>query len=281
MIELGEIQELVIKRIKSSGAFIGEEGEKDLDKDVLLPGIELAEEDRVGDKVRVFIYKDNQRRLIATKTIPFITLGKIARLEVKEITSIGAFLNWGLEKDLFLPFREQTVKLERGRKYLVALYIDRSERLSATMRVREYLKKDSPYKENDRVTGTIYNFVEDIGAFIAVDDQYEGLLSIEECKGVLSIGEKITVRVNSVKEDGRLNLTFKERGHLEIDTDATMIYEILKENGGFLQVNDKSDPDEIRDLFSISKASFKRAIGRLLKRGLIEFENNGIKIKGE
>lgn len=281
MIELGEIQELLLKRIKSSGAFLGIEGVEDPEEDVLLPGKELEESDKVGDLVKVFIYKDHSSRLIATKTMPLITLGKIAHLEVKEITKIGAFVNWGLEKDLFLPFKEQTVKLNRGRKYLMALYIDRSERLCATMKIRDYLRQDSPYSENDWITGTIYNIAEEIGAFIAVDNQYEALLPKEECKGVLSIGESVSARVSSVKEDGRLNLSTKERGFMEIDTDATMIYEILKENNGFIAVNDKSNPDDIRNLFSISKASFKRAIGRLLKNEKIEFYKNGIKIKGE
>lgn len=281
MIELGEIQELLLKRIKSSGAFLGIEGVEDPEEDVLLPGKELEESDKVGDLVKVFIYKDHSSRLIATKIMPLITLGKIAHLEVKEITKIGAFVNWGLEKDLFLPFKEQTVKLNRGRKYLMALYIDRSERLCATMKIRDYLRQDSPYNENDWITGTIYNIAEEIGAFIAVDNQYEALLPKEECKGVLSIGESVSARVSSVKEDGRLNLSTKERGFMEIDTDATMIYEILKENNGFIAVNDKSNPDDIRNLFSISKASFKRAIGRLLKNEKIEFYKNGIKIKGE
>lgn len=281
MIELGEIQELLLKRIKSSGAFLGIEGVEDPEEDVLLPGKELEESDKVGDLVKVFIYKDHSSRLIATKIMPLITLGKIAHLEVKEITKIGAFVNWGLEKDLFLPFKEQTVKLNRGRKYLMALYIDRSERLCATMKIRDYLRQDSPYSENDWITGTIYNIAEEIGAFIAVDNQYEALLPKEECKGVLSIGESVSARVSSVKEDGRLNLSTKERGFMEIDTDATMIYEILKENNGFIAVNDKSNPDDIRNLFSISKASFKRAIGRLLKNEKIEFYKNGIKIKGE
>ena len=281
MIELGEVQELLLKRIKSSGAFLGIEGVEDPEEDVLLPGKELEESDKPGDKIKVFIYKDHSSRLIATKTIPYVTLGTIAHLEVKEITKIGAFVNWGLEKDLFLPFKEQTVKLDRGRKYLMALYIDRSERLCATMKIRDYLRQDSPYKENDWITGTIYNIVNDIGAFIAVDDQYEALLPKEECKGVLSIGESVSARVSSVKEDGRLNLSIKERGFMEIDTDATMIYEILTENDGFMPVNDKSDPDEIRNLFSISKASFKRAVGRLLKNGKIEFYKNGLRIKGE
>lgn len=281
MIEFGEIQELKIKRIKSSGAYLGVEDETDPEVDVLLPGKELEEGDEIDKVLKVFVYKDHQSRLIATKKMPYITLGQIAHLEVKDITKIGAFVDWGLDKDLFLPFKEQTVKLDRGRKYLMAMYIDRSQRLCATMKIRDYLRQDSPYKENDWVNGTIYNLVDDIGAFIAVDDKYEALLPAEECKGVISIGESISARVSQIKGDGRIDLSLKERGFLEIDTDANMIYEILSDHDGFMPVNDKSDPDTIRDLFSISKASYKRAIGRLLKTGKIEFYKNGIKIKGE
>lgn len=276
MIELGEIQELKIERIRKIGALLTDEEKS---QEVLLPSEELVEEDKKGDTLKVFVYNDNQGQLIATKVMPKITLGEISHLEVKDITSIGAFLDWGLDKDLFLPFKEQLCKLDKGRKYLVALYIDKTGRLCSTMKIRDYLRADSKYKENDRVEGVVYNIVDDIGAFIAVDNIYEALLPNDQRKGIAAIGEPITTRVASVKGDGRLNLSQRERGHLEMDNDAELILDLLDDYDGFLPYNDKSSPDEIYDMFTISKSAFKKAVGRLLKENKIEFYKDGIRIK--
>ncbi|WP_300408409.1 S1-like domain-containing RNA-binding protein [Lagierella sp.] len=276
MIELGEIQELKIERIRKIGALLTDEEKT---QEVLLPNEELSEEDEKGKRLKVFIYNDNQGKLLATKVMPKITLGEISHLEVKDITSIGAFLDWGLEKDLFLPFKEQLCKLDKGRKYLVALYIDKTGRLCSTMKIRDYLRTDSNYKENDRVEGVVYNIVDDIGAFIAVDNIYESLLPKDQYRGIVAIGEPISTRVASVKGDGRLNLSQRERGHLELDNDADLIMDLLDDYDGFLPYNDKSSPDDIYDMFTISKSAFKKAVGRLLKENKIEFYKDGIRIK--
>lgn len=278
MYNLGEMQDMIIKRIQKNGAYIGLEN-SGRDDDILLPISEIENDDKVGSKVRVFVYKDGENRPIATKRTPKILLSEISHLEVKEITKIGAFLDWGLDKDLFLPFSEQTIQIKRGRKYLVALYIDKSSRLCATMRIREYLKNDSKYKENDWVTGIVYNIVDDLGAFIAVDGKYEAMLPEYEAKGIIVVGEDIQARVASVKEDGRINLTLKRMSYLEIDRDSEIILTTLKDNNGFLPYNDKSDPAIIRENFSMSKSSFKKAVGRLLKENKITFYKNGIKLK--
>lgn len=278
MYDLGEMQKLYIKRVKSSGAYIGHKKSNNSD-DILLPGNELTPEDKEGKEIDVFVYKDGSGRLIATKRTPKILLNEISHLEVKEITRIGAFLDWGLEKELFLPFSEQTIKLDRGRKYLVALYIDKSDRLCATMRIRDYLKRDSNYKKNDWVTGIVYNVAEDIGAFVAVDNKYEAMVPDYEVQGIVVVGEPIQARISSVKDDGRLNLTLKRESYLEIDRDSEIILTILKENAGFLPYNDKSDPAIIRENFSMSKSGFKKAVGRLLKENKIIFYKNGIKLK--
>lgn len=274
MINLGEVQELKVDKIIKAGALLKDaEGEK-----VLLP-IEEIENEKNGDIIKVFLYNDNRGKILATKTMPKITLGKIAHLEVKEITKIGAFLDWGLEKELFLPFKEQICKLDRGRSYLVALYIDKTGRLCSTMKIRDYLRTDSKYKENDKVSGVVYNIVDDIGAFVAIDNIYEALLPKDQKRGVVAVGEPIRVRVSSVKSDGRLNLSQRERGHLELDKDAELIFDVLEDYEGFLPYNDKSDPDDIQDMFCMSKSAFKKAVGRLLKENKIEFFKDGIKIK--
>lgn len=274
MINLGEVQELKVDKIIKAGALLKDaEGEK-----VLLP-IEEIENEKNGDIIKVFLYNDSRGKILSTKTMPKITLGKIAHLEVKEITKIGAFLDWGLEKELFLPFKEQICKLDRGRSYLVALYIDKTGRLCSTMKIRDYLRTDSKYKENDKVSGVVYNIVDDIGAFVAIDNIYEALLPKDQKRGVVAVGEPIRVRVSSVKSDGRLNLSQRERGHLELDKDAELIFDVLEDYEGFLPYNDKSDPDDIQDMFCMSKSAFKKAVGRLLKENKIVFFKDGIKIK--
>ena len=164
MIELGRMQKLEVKRHTSVGAFLNVENSKKSDKDVLLPKKEVPEGTEVGDILEVFIYKDFKERLIATTRRPKVVLGEVGLLKVVDITKIGAFLDWGLEKDLFLPFKEQSMKLEKGREYLIGLYIDKSDRLCGTMKIKDFLESDSPYKEGDWVKGTIYSINDEFGA---------------------------------------------------------------------------------------------------------------------
>ena len=263
MYNLGEFQKLFIKRFKNNGAYIGLKEIKNEKLDILLPKKEVLETDKIGDEIEVFVYKDNQARFVATRKIPKISLGKLETLEVMDISKIGAFLDWGLEKELFLPFKEQSMKLEKGRKYLVALYIDKSERLCATMKIRDYLTSDSPYKEGEWVEGIIYSIHKDYGAFVAVDKKYDAMINFRSSK---------------VKKDGRLNLVLKNLSHIEINDNADILFNIIKDRGGFLDLNDKSDPDKIKDICGMSKSSFKKAVGRLLKNEKVKFEGNGIKL---
>lgn len=278
MYNLGEFQKLFIKRFKNNGAYIGLKEIKNEKLDILLPKKEVLETDKIGDEIEVFVYKDNQARFVATRKIPKISLGKLETLEVMDISKIGAFLDWGLEKELFLPFKEQSMKLEKGRKYLVALYIDKSERLCATMKIRDYLTSDSPYKEGEWVEGIIYSIHKDYGAFVAVDKKYDAMIENKDIVGVLEIGEPINFRISKVKKDGRLNLVLKNLSHVEINDNANTLFNIIKDRGGFLDLNDKSDPDKIKDICGMSKSSFKKAVGRLLKNEKVKFEGNGIKL---
>lgn len=278
MYNLGEFQKLFIKRFKNNGAYIGLKEIKNEKLDILLPKKEVLETDKIGDEIEVFVYKDNQARFVSTRKIPKISLGKLETLEVMDISKIGAFLDWGLEKELFLPFKEQSMKLEKGRKYLVALYIDKSERLCATMKIRDYLTSDSPYKEGEWVEGIIYSIHKDYGAFVAVDKKYDAMIENKDIVGVLEIGEPINFRISKVKKDGRLNLVLKNLSHIEINDNADILFNIIKDRGGFLDLNDKSDPDKIKDICGMSKSSFKKAVGRLLKNEKVKFEGNGIKL---
>ncbi|EGL38679.1 S1 RNA binding domain protein [Parvimonas sp. oral taxon 110 str. F0139] len=265
MYNLGEFQKLIIKRFKNNGAYIGLKDVKNEKLDILLPKKEVLETDKVDDEIEVFVYKDNQSRFVATRKKTKISLGKLETLEVMDISKIGAFLDWGLEKELFLPFKEQTMKLEKGRKYLVALYIDKSERLCATMKIRDYLTSDSPYKEGEWVEGIVYSIHKDYGAFVAVDKKYDAMIENKDIIGVLEIGEPINFRISKVKKDGRLNLVLKNLSHVEINDNAEILFNIIKNRGGFLDLNDKSEPEKIKEICGMSKSSFKKAVGRLLK----------------
>lgn len=274
-IKLGEIQTLQIVKTTDFGAYLGFDPMDQTNK-VLLPKSQVPAHSKIGDKVTVFIYKDSEDRIIATTATPLVTIGEVAKLQVKEVTKIGAFLNWGLSKDLFLPFKEQTAKVEAGDEVLVTLYIDKSNRLSASMKVYEYLDLNSPYKKEDKVTGRVYEISDQFGAFVAVDDQYSGLISRKELFRPLQVGEIITARVITVKEDGKLDLSIREKAHLQMDVDTTLLLTKLEQNNGFLPFHDKSDPEAIKEEFNLSKNAFKRAVGRLLKEGKIKQDQTGI-----
>lgn len=276
MIKLGEVQKLIIKRFTSVGAYLGTN--EDSKEDVLLPKAQIPDGAKVGDEVEVMVYNDSKDRIIATTKKAKVQVGELAHLTVVSQTKIGSFLDWGLEKDLFLPFAETVGSVEKGKEYLVGVYIDKSNRLCATMKIKDMLKFNSPYKENDTVEGTIYSINRDIGAFVAVDDKYDGLIPKKELLGAYQVGDTIEARVANVKEDGKLDLSLRDRGYLQIDKDAQVILSKLKEKGGFLSLNDKSSPEKIRRELNMSKAGFKRAVGRLYKEEIIKLENNGIRL---
>ena len=203
MLKLGEVQELKVVKKVEFGVYLGEGSAED--ERVLLPVKQVPAGTGIGDKLTVFLYKDSQDRMIATTREPKVTLGKIAVLPVVEIGKIGAFLDWGLEKDLFLPFREQTRRVRKGEQCLVALYTDKSDRLCATMNVYPYLEKKSPYQKEDMVKGTIYETSQEFGVFVAVDNKYSALIPRKECFGDLTIGKEVEARVTAVKADGKLD----------------------------------------------------------------------------
>ena len=221
----------------------------------------------------VFLYKDSSDRMIATTNEPKITLGQLAVLTVADVGRMGAFLDWGLEKDLFLPFKEQTEKVEKGDRCLVSLYVDKSERLCATMKIYHLLQTDSPYKKDDIVTGTVYEVNRDLGAFVAVDNLYSALIPKREMYGRMYPGQEIEARVAAVKEDGKL-----VRGKIpeQMDKDAELILECIETCGGKLPFTDKADPERIKAEMGMSKAAFKRAVGRLLKQKKIVIKEDGI-----
>lgn len=277
MIELGKIQKLKIIRKTKVGAFLNTEFGSD-EYDVLLPMNQVPQDIEIDDEIEVFVYKDSEDRMIATTRNPKITIGKLAMLKVIDHSRVGAFLDWGLDKDLLLPFKEQTRNVSIGGEYLVGLYIDKSNRLCGTMDIQKLLRDASPYKVNDRVNGTIYRINEDLGAFVAVEDKYNGLIPNKELYGAYKYGDKVEVRIKKVREDGKLELSLRKEAFNEIDDDAKKILDKLILKGGFLALNDNSQPEEIKSMFDMSKGAFKRAIGRLYKERKIKITDKGIEM---
>lgn len=275
MIRLGEKQTLYIVKETDFGVYLGEKIDETKNT-VLLPKKQVPDWVRKGDEIEVFIYKDSEDRLIATTKEPLITLEYFAVLEVKELSSIGAFLDWGLDKDLLLPFKEQIGKIQIGKKYLVALYIDKSQRLCATMKLYDRLFSDHHYHVDSRVKGIVYGRKEGIGAFVAVDNRYHGLIPEKEIFRSLNVGDEIEGRVIRVRQDGKIDISIREKSHIQLGGDSQRIMEHLEKAGGFLPYHDKSDPESVKKKFGMSKAAFKRAIGNLFKNGKIIIEENGI-----
>ena len=278
MIELGKIQTLYIDHETDFGVYLCEQ--EDLNKRadcVLLPKKQVPYMAGKGDAVEVFVYRDSDDRLIATTNKPALTLGELAQLEVAQVNQVGAFLKWGLEKDLFLPYSEQTVKVKKGDRYLVALYIDKSNRLCATMKIYDYLKTWPQYEAENRVKGIVYGKNPKYGVFVAVDGKYNAMIPAKEVIRNLRIGDYVEARVLEIRTDGKLNLSLREKGYLQMDLDSGKIMEKLEAYDGFLPYHDKSSPEEIREEFGMSKNEFKRAIGRLYKDRKIVITSEGIR----
>ncbi len=271
---LGKKVRLMIVKQVDFGVYLGNSQEK-----VLLPKKEVPKGAELGDPVEVFLYKDSSDRLIATTGEPKITLGELKVLKVADTGKIGAFLDWGLPKDLLLPFREQTGKVKKGDEILVSLYVDKSDRLCATMKVYEKLRQDPPYQKDDRVEGIIYDSSDNFGMFVAVDDCYSALIPKREVFGDMRVGDRIQARVVRVKEDGKMDLAVREKAFMQMDADAEMVLKKIQENGGRLPFTDKAEPERIKKEFGLSKNAFKRAVGRLLKEGKIEIGEKSIEIR--
>lgn len=277
MFQLGRKQELVVVKTVDFGVYLGEDQNAGMDERVLLPKKQVPENCNIGDKIEVFLYKDSRDRLIATVNIPKLMVGEVGFLKVSQVTKIGAFLDWGLEKDILLPYKEQTRKVREGEEVLAALYIDKSSRLAATMNVYEYLRKDSEYKKDDIVTGMIYQTSDNFGVFVAVDNIYSALIPKKEVVGELRIGDTVQARVTGVKPDGKLDLSVREKAYLQIEKDAVKILKIIDSFDGVLPFTDRANPEVIKRETQMSKNEFKRAIGNLLKNGKVEIKENCIR----
>lgn len=261
--KIGMMQSLEILRFTPHGVFLNQKDEPE-EKDVLLPKRYVTEEMVVGQIIEVFLYLDSEDRVIATTKKPDLMVGEIGWLTVKEVSKSGAFLDWGLEKDLFLPFREQTVPAKKGMKVLVAPYFDKSQRLSASMNLYRYLPVCPNITVGEWVESTVYD-IKDIGVFVAILDKYNGMIPKIEFQRKYRYGEKIVLRVARVHPDGKVDLTERATAGQQVDVDAEAIMKHLDECGGMAFLNDHTDPAVIKEQLNMSKKAFKRAVGKLYK----------------
>lgn len=274
MIQIGKKQCLNIVSRTDFGVYLGTKEEK-----VLLPVKQVPADVEIGDALTVFVYRDSQDRLIATTNTPKIELDRIAKLKVAQISQIGAFLDWGLEKDLFLPFKEQTYKVKPGDGCLVVLYVDKSSRLCASMRrVYNYLVPADCYEKDSQVSGTVIEINPDYGAYVAIDDKYYGMIPNNELFSKVNIGDRIEGRVVKVRDDGKLMIGLRKKAYLQMDDDSQFVLDEIKKRGGRLPFNDKASPELIRSQFNMSKNEFKRAVGRLFKERKIVINPDSIEL---
>ena len=274
------VAKLKVVRINEIGAWLDADTGKTSD-DILLHKLQQTAKVKVGDVVEVFLYLDPKKRLTASMNVPKMKVGQIAQLKVINTSEDGAFLEVGAERGIFMPFAEMIGKPKVGDVVWAKLYTDKSGRLATSMKVSDEIRRASKPAENvkigDKVTGAIYNITE-AGAFLFSDERYIVFIDKSEIPRYLKVGEVLDARVTFVRPDGRIDASLRETKELAINADAEKIFQFMQDNGGEMRLHDKSDPNEIYNIFKISKAAFKRAVGHLLKEGLIEKLDNGYKI---
>ena len=272
-IELGKFNQLEVVKEVDFGLYLdgGEEGE------ILLPTRYVSEGCQVGDMLNVFLYLDIDERLIATTLTPLVQVGQFACLEVAWVNQFGAFLNWGLMKDLFVPFSEQKMKMQVGRKYVIHAHLDdESYRIVASAKVERYLSKDIPdYAPGTEVDILIWQKT-DLGFKAIIDNKHSGLLYENEIFCTLETGMQMRAFVKQVREDGKVDLILQKPGFEKIDDFSKTLLDYIKEHGGRIHLNDKSPAEDIYDTFGVSKKTFKKGVGDLYKKRLISLLENGI-----
>lgn len=273
MIQLGTYNNLKILRETDPGLYLGDESEEV----VLLPHKHKPEQYEVGDTIEVFVYRDNEARIIATTLRPEMTVGEFGYLKCNDVTQYGAFMEWGIEKDLFVPFKEQARPMTKGNWYIVYAYIDdKTQRLVGSSKTQRYLSNDQlDIKKFDEVAILVTHLTE-VGANVIINGKYQGLIYLEDIFEDIRTGDRLKAYVKKVRHDNKVDIVLQEEGYRSIEPNANYVLDELIAAGGFLPLHDKSSPDEIKELLGLSKKSFKKAIGALYKDKKILIQEDGI-----
>lgn len=276
MIHIGEYNTLEILRETSVGIFLGD----DSGNDVLLPNKYVPKEFEIGQSITVFCYLDHEERPVATTLKPKVVKGEFALLKVVEVNNIGAFLDWGLEKHLFVPFREQARKMEQGKWYLVYVYEDeQTKRLVASSKTNQFVSNENvELVFNDQVQIIVSRFT-DMGVEVIINNKYKGLIYNDELFEPLKLGSLHLGYIKKIREDQKIDVSLKPQGYKAIQPASQKILDQLKDNNGYLALGDKSDPELIKMTLNLSKKNFKKAIGALYKEKLISIDPDGIRLK--
>ena len=279
MIKIGDYNKLEVKREANFGFFL--DGKTNNSKDDILLHNRLLNKNKiqVGDIVDAFIYIDSEGRRSATLVPTKAKVDEVAYLKVVAHTKIGSFIDIGLQKDILVPFSAKTYDLEKGQRYLFYIYLDKSGRLAATTDIDSHLTTDHTYNVGDSVEGIVYGFQTNNSAMVCIDNKYAGVILHNEYFTELKIGDKLNLNVIKIYEDGKLGLTPRQSRKEELDTLEVSIMNYLEGNDGYMRFNDKSTPEEIATVFNTSKKNFKRALGVLMKKGLISQDENGTNLK--
>lgn len=274
-IEIGKFNLLKVVKHVDFGVYLdGGDGEE-----ILLPTRYVPDNCCVGDEINVFIYLDSEERLVATTLTPMAQVGQFACLEVAWVNEFGAFLNWGLMKDLFVPFREQKMKMQKGKRYVVHVHVDEdSYRIMASAKVERFLSKEKPsYVSGDKVEVLIWQQTS-LGFKAIVDDKYSGLIYVNEVFCHLEVGAKLQAYVKQVRADGKIDLELQQAGAKKVEDFAAVLLQCLRDNGGSIPYGDKSSAEAIYEMFQVSKKTFKKALGDLYKKRLVLLDNEETKL---
>lgn len=272
MIEIGKYNTLKIERDTQVGLYL-----TDGNEDILLPNKYVPREFEIGEELIVFVYLDHEERPVATTLEPYIYLNEFALLRVSYTNKFGAFLNWGLEKDLFVPFREQARPMEKGKRYLVYMYLDeQSNRLAASSKINQFLSNETLTVEEGEEVDLIVSHITDMGINVIINEQHKGLMYKDEVYEDLRTGDRVKGFIKLIRPDNKIDVTLQKTGFEGIEPNAEKILDELRASRGFLRLNDNSHPEDIKTVLRMSKKTFKKAIGTLYKQKLIEIKEDGI-----
>ena len=275
MLHIGQYNTLKILRDTKVGLFLG--SEETQEDDVLLPNKYVPKEFKIGDDITVFVYLDHEERPVATTLKPYVKLNEFAHLKVNYINKFGAFMNWGLEKDLFVPFKEQARPMEEGKRYLIYCFMDeKTNRMVASSKTQQFLDNDTITVENGQEVDLIVSHITDAGINVIINEKHRGLAYKNEVFEDVKPGIRMKGYIKNVRPDGKIDVSLRKLGLEAIEPSSQIILDELKANRGFLGLNDHSNPEDIKTVLKMSKKAFKKAVGNLYRQKLIKIKEDGI-----